>query len=233
MDRAHRLGKSVARPFARLAIAASLVAAALPVVHAQPVGADKQGRVRVIGPSIITAPPVDADDLQRIAPRPPLGASRIAPATSPEEPAPTAESTGEQTAPPAEEDGMTTLFRPVASAAGRIKADDRSVAIAGIDIVDPDRSCDASDGGTWPCGMRARTAFRYWLRGRAVDCDLDNARKSGDRLIAQCALAGQDVGAWLVDQGWALADRQGPYVEAGKAAREAGRGVFGGGRAAD
>lgn len=196
-----------------LAVAAAAVLALAASAAAQQAKEGRNGRVRVIAPSLITAPQFNPDSLERIAPRAPLHSS----ATSAQE---------------AEDGEGTILFRPVASAAGRFSAQGHTITIAGIRILEPHRACGSPDGATWPCGMRARTAFRSWLRGRAVTCDLAGARRVAGAEVASCALAGQDMGAWLVSNGWALADPEGPYLHAGKAAREARRGIFGDGRTA-
>ncbi|MDN2568554.1 thermonuclease family protein, partial [Aquibium sp. A9E412] len=118
-----------------------------------------------------------------------------------------------------------------ATAAGRLEAEGLTVLLSGLQVVEPDRLCDAADGGTWPCGMRARTAFRGLLRGRAVACDLDDGAAGGAGTVtARCALAGRDLGRWLVEHGWALAAPGGPYGQAAAAARAERRGLFGGGR---
>lgn len=153
--------------------------------------------------------------LERVAPREPL--SQLGQAQPPQRPE------------------IFRLFRPVAPAAGRIEAGGQEIVVAGIDPVDPGQDCEAADGTTWPCGMRARTAFRLWLRGRAIDCKLpdQNSAKetTGSAASARCALDGDDVGQWLVENGWAPASADGPYGDLEKQARKAGKGLFGDGPA--
>jgi endonuclease YncB( thermonuclease family) len=48
-----------------------------------------------------------------------------------------------------------------------------------------------------------------------------------DLIAAQCRIGKQDVGAWLVENGWARAAKGGSYVEAGEKARVAKKGIFG------
>ena len=48
-----------------------------------------------------------------------------------------------------------------------------------------------------------------------------------DRIAAECRIGKQDVGQWLVENGWARAAKGGPYVEAGDKARTAKKGIFG------
>jgi endonuclease YncB( thermonuclease family) len=99
------------------------------------------------------------------------------------------------------------------------------VAIAGTESVDPAQTC-TSDGVEWQCGIRARTAVRLWLRGRALSCQVP---PQADRafIVANCRLGKQDVGAWLVSNGWARAVAGGPYAAAEEKARQAKIGIFG------
>ncbi|TIN70654.1 MAG: thermonuclease family protein, partial [Mesorhizobium sp.] len=48
-----------------------------------------------------------------------------------------------------------------------------------------------------------------------------------DLIAAECRIGKQDVGQWLVENGWARAAKGGPYVEAGDMARTARKGIFG------
>jgi endonuclease YncB( thermonuclease family) len=83
--------------------------------------------------------------------------------------------------------------------------------------------------------MRARTAFRAFLRGRAVTCSGAGTKKDTTAssagapaaIVADCKVARQDVGQWLVENGWARATQGGPYADAGEAAHKAGKGIFG------
>ncbi len=119
----------------------------------------------------------------------------------------------------------TKLFQPVAPAAGLVEAQGYSVAVSGIDIVKQDETC-TTDGKSWPCGVRARAAFRAFLHGKAVICKVP-PEGGRDLIAAQCRVGKQDVGAWLVENGWARPAKGGPYVEAGEKARVAKKGIFG------
>jgi len=48
-----------------------------------------------------------------------------------------------------------------------------------------------------------------------------------DRIAAECRIGKQDIGQWLVENGWARAAKGGPYVDAGEKAKSAKKGVFG------
>jgi endonuclease YncB( thermonuclease family) len=165
---------------------------------------------RAVAPSIIAIPPVDPRTLERVEPRPPL--STIAPAAPPKKPPP-----------------KPLLFRPIAEAAGTIVAGGRTITISGVGVVEDGETCARPQGGQWPCGRAARTAFRAFLRGRAVTCDFP-AGEVPDKLSTTCRVGPRDIGAWLVGNGWARADGQ-KYEELARAAKEAGRGIYGRGPA--
>jgi len=101
----------------------------------------------------------------------------------------------------------------------------RRVVISGTVDIDPSRTCAFADA-VWPCGQRARAAFNAWMRGRALKCFLP---PDGDRftIAAPCTLGRQDVGAWLVANGWAMASPSGIYGKAESVARDAEMGIFG------
>ncbi len=164
-------------------------------------------------PEDSAAPSDKSGELERIAPREPL--SQLGLALPPKPPKPVA---------PEDWKG-TPLYQPVASSAGQIEAKGYSIAIAGIDPVAANEDC-SFEGTSWPCGARARTAFRSWLRGRAVTCTVP---PEPDRTVisADCRVGKEDVGAWLVANGWARAAAGGPYAEAGEKARSDKVGIFG------
>lgn len=165
---------------------------------------------RAIDPEVVAPPELPAGELERIEPREPL--SKLALAVPPKPKMP-------------DDWNGTKLFQPVAPAAGLIDAKGYSVAVSGIDVVRQDETC-TTGGKSWPCGIRARTAFRAFLRGRAVVC-LVPPEGGRELIAAECRIGKQDVGQWLVENGWARASRGGPYVEAGEKAQSAGKGIFG------
>ncbi|HWK66059.1 MAG TPA: thermonuclease family protein [Rhizobiaceae bacterium] len=116
------------------------------------------------------------------------------------------------------------LFRPIATSSARFEAMDRVVAVAGVENVELDERC-SYEGKDWDCGIHARTAFRAFIRGRAITCDL--APDAPKEVVADCHIGAQDVGEWLVANGWARASPGGPYTDAEKKARDARLGVFG------
>jgi endonuclease YncB( thermonuclease family) len=180
-----------------------------PQTLSEPPGRQENVNVRGIAPAIVAVPPVETEALERIPPRPPLSEVGLA-------------------APPPGIAESVRIFRPVATAAGRIQAAGYTVAISGIAVTEPDKTCDGEDGGTWPCGMLARTAFRNFLRLRAIECTLPSGPPTGT-VTADCMVGKQDIGAWLVTQGWALAAESGPYTKAQEAAKSQHLGLHGSG----
>jgi endonuclease YncB( thermonuclease family) len=154
--------------------------------------------------------PPGREEFERVSPRAPLGELGLA--LPPKMPA------------SVDWEGVL-LHRPVAPAAGLVEAMGHSVAIAGLDAVAADETC-RFEGEEWACGLRARTAFRLWLRGRAVTCAVE-PEAGPETVTARCRLGKQDVGEWLASNGWARAAEGGPYAEAGEKARAAGKGIFG------
>lgn len=167
-------------------------------------------RSRTIDPEFDASSKPRSGEPERIEPREPLSKLALAMPPKPKRP---------------DEWQGTPLFQPVAPAAGLIEAKGYSVAVSGIDIVGKDETCDAG-GKSWACGIRARTAFRAFLRGRAVLCVVP-PQGERDLIAAQCRIGKQDVGAWLVENGWARAAAGGPYAQAGDKARAAKIGIFG------
>ena len=162
---------------------------------------------------------VNDNGMEREAPRPPL--SDLGLASTPRPPEPPAPATpvdaGEQ---------MQLLQRPVAVAAGRLESQGRTIDLQDIEIVPVEQTCQTASGESWPCGMQARTAFRQWLRSRAIMCRLPE-NDSGAAVATQCMLGDEDAAAWLVANGWAKAVPGGAYDEAGRKAVEARLGIFG------
>jgi endonuclease YncB( thermonuclease family) len=174
------------------------------------VDAKRQETARKIAQDLIAPPPLDASDIERIEPRPPLGELGLA--VPPKTPMP-------------QDWREILLYRPIATSSAMFESMGRKVVISGVQNIDPDKTCSFDDA-TWPCGERARAAFNAWLRGRAVKCFVP---PEVDRfaIAAPCRLDKQDVGAWLVSNGWAPALPSGIYGKAEATARAAEMGIFG------
>lgn len=157
--------------------------------------------------------------LERVEPRAPL--SELGLATPPQEkPAESILSEDK-----AAEGGL--FYRPVALAAGRLEVGNRIIELNDIDIVEPETPCADINGEVWQCGMQARTAFRSWLRGRAVVCDMEGVDQEQQLIKTSCSLADTDIARWLVENGWARAKFGGIYNDSQAQAEKQLLGVFG------
>lgn len=78
-------------------------------------------------------------------------------------------------------------------------------------------------------GTRATLALSNFIAGRVVRCIVTGSGRHG-REEATCAAGGQDINAWMVENGWARDWRSfsdGAYRDAEARARAAGLGVWG------
>jgi endonuclease YncB( thermonuclease family) len=77
------------------------------------------------------------------------------------------------------------------------------IRLFGIDAPESAQTCTIG-GRPYRCGQEAALALSEFIGRRPVACerrDVDRYR----RIVAVCRLDGQDIGAWMVLQGWALA----------------------------
>ncbi|MEE8188583.1 MAG: thermonuclease family protein [Kiloniellales bacterium] len=105
----------------------------------------------------------------------------------------------------------------------------QAVDLYGIDAPEVEQNCHA-DGQSWPCGREARWAAINRISPHWVTC-VERGRGADGSMTAVCYLAGvgqYDVAAWLVERGWALADRRvsQDYVTQERAAQAAGAGLW-------
>ncbi len=112
---------------------------------------------------------------------------------------------------------------PVIRAAGALERRGKPVLLAGVVVTQPAETC-GDDADRWPCGQMALTAIRRFVRTRTIECAFVPA-EGGDAQGAKCSVAGEDIGQWLVSQGWARSDGS-DYGEAEEEARKARLGVW-------
>lgn len=98
------------------------------------------------------------------------------------------------------------------------------IRLRGIDAPELAQTC-RRDGKDWHCGREATRHLRRHIGGRAVACE-GRERDKHDRLLAVCRAGEEDLNAWMVEQGWAVAF--GDYHGAEGAARRARRGLWAG-----
>lgn len=166
-------------------------------------GLEGKNRVRDIAPDQFGLPQeVTTLPLERIEPRVPLSEPVARPQAIP-----------------------TVLRHPVALSAGLIRFGDRLLQLDGLAPQKPDRICGEADRA-WPCGVVARTAFRNFLRARALICPVPKNGWTGT-LTASCTINAVDPAGWLAENGWAEASAGSPLADKVEAARTSRLGFFG------
>ena len=92
----------------------------------------------------------------------------------------------------------------------------------------PERRQPCSHNGKpWQCGEAATKALAGKIGRRSVTCEERDQDRYG-RIVAVCYAGGEDLSAWMVRRGWALAYRRYSldYVEEEADAREARKGIW-------
>lgn len=84
------------------------------------------------------------------------------------------------------------------------------IRLFGIDAPERVQSC-REGGELWICGGLARVRLEERISGRAVVCEEKDRDRYG-RIVAVCRAGGEDLNAWMVSGGWAMAYRR--YSEA-------------------
>jgi endonuclease YncB( thermonuclease family) len=120
----------------------------------------------------------------------------------------------------------TLLHRPVVTASGLITYKNGTLRLAGIEVVDPQEVCTDQQGIEWPCGIIARTAFRNFLRGRALSCNAPAGRWE-ETVTSQCIVGNQDPAVWLVSHGWVRPTAGSDYAALEQAAKDNHKGLYG------
>lgn len=100
------------------------------------------------------------------------------------------------------------------------------IRLHGIDVPEGAQTCQV-EGKSWRCGQQASLALDGKIAGRPVSCkqkDVDRYR----RIVAVCFAGNEDLNAWMVAEGWALAYRQysTDYVGQERAASAAHKGIW-------
>ena len=103
------------------------------------------------------------------------------------------------------------------------------IRLHGIDAPEEDQLCTQPSGQTWRCGDEATNALARRINGASIRCRQRDTDR-WDRAIAVCYLGREDLNAWMVKQGWAVAYRQfsDDYIREEHAARAALRGIWSG-----
>lgn len=100
----------------------------------------------------------------------------------------------------------------------------REMRLKGLDAPEAHQTCTIA-GRETPCGREATVALRRWLLRGTLVCTGNEADRYG-RLLVTCRVNGQDIGADLVRNGFAL--DYGGYAAEEREAQAAFRGVWAG-----
>lgn len=100
-----------------------------------------------------------------------------------------------------------TIHRGVPSLidADTLDVDGCRLRLFGIDAMEAHQTC-RRNRRVWACGEAAIAALDALIAGRAIVCETVQ-RDRFRRILARCRVGRVDINAWLVREGWALADR--------------------------
>ncbi len=77
------------------------------------------------------------------------------------------------------------------------------IRLHGIDAPESRQLCFIDDR-RWQCGKDVANILADFINNRSVTCE-DLGRDRYKRIIGRCTVAGEDLGEWLVTNGWAVA----------------------------
>jgi endonuclease YncB( thermonuclease family) len=100
------------------------------------------------------------------------------------------------------------------------------IRLFGIDAPEGGQTCTVQGKAT-PCGRRAAFALATKIGRQVVECRPKDEDRYG-RVVAVCGVGGEDINAWMVAQGWALAYRyySRDYVSEERSASKAKLGLW-------
>jgi endonuclease YncB( thermonuclease family) len=96
----------------------------------------------------------------------------------------------------------------------------RRLRLYGMDAPDLDQTCSDGHERDYSCGRAAAAALTARIGGESVTCEL-----SGADGTALCRRDGEDLAAWMVANGYAIADRSAPAAYEAQDRRAWGRRV--------
>ncbi|MBW0159629.1 thermonuclease family protein [Sinorhodobacter sp. B57] len=98
-----------------------------------------------------------------------------------------------------------------------------------IDAIESRQRCLLLDGRTWNCGRDSARALAEKIGRASVSCRVKGIDRY-QRYVAVCTQKGEDLNAWMVLNGWAVAYRRYgmDYVNEEARARKAKTGIWGG-----
>jgi len=110
---------------------------------------------------------------------------------------------------------------------GSLLVNGKKVWLYGIYLPLDDRTCRTYEIPI-RCGQRSLLALEFKIEPYFVTCEEMAEREDGS-IIGRCAVKGEDLSAWMLQQGWAVALPDAPfeYQVLEKIARRKGLGIWG------
>ena len=110
---------------------------------------------------------------------------------------------------------------------GTLRVGGETIRLYGIYVPPTDQSCRTFERPI-KCGTRASLALDFHIGVEFVHCE-EKVRHQDGSLTALCRVRGEDLSAWMLQKGWALALPNAPfeYTALEKIARAKGLGVWG------
>jgi endonuclease YncB( thermonuclease family) len=101
------------------------------------------------------------------------------------------------------------------------------IRLFGVDAPESAQLCADAEGAEWRCGQRAALALSDRIGTAPLTCTRVDRDQYG-RTVAKCRARDQDINAWLVESGWAVAYRaySKDYEKQEQKARAARNGVW-------
>lgn len=111
--------------------------------------------------------------------------------------------------------------------ADTLNAQGYKVKIFGIAAPDLTQTCANRNGASYNCGQQAALWLQSWLTDNPVTCRVMSEDDNGN-MVAACSLGQYDLGAALVNAGWAVADTRESeiYVPYEENAQSQGNGLW-------
>jgi endonuclease YncB( thermonuclease family) len=96
-----------------------------------------------------------------------------------------------------------------------------------IDAIESRQRCYLPNGKAWRCGSASANALAKKLSRSSISCIVKDVDRY-DRYVAKCYLNGEDLNAWLVENGWAVSYRRygHDYISQENSARKNKRGIW-------
>jgi endonuclease YncB( thermonuclease family) len=110
---------------------------------------------------------------------------------------------------------------------GTLRVSGESIRLYGVYVPPTDQSCRTFERPI-ECGTRASLALDFHIGVEFVHCE-ERVRYQDGSLTALCRVRGEDLSAWMLQKGWAVALPDAPfeYTALEKIARARGLGVWG------